>query len=162
MFARTEEPEQLTAVINEVVSDYLADPFAKGDKSIVTKRGLHYSEIHPDLRTRFLHKIPPMPFSAAIAFQEIEFGNYQDAYLKSYSRLLHQLFTTSDGATLKIMIEQNNKISKSVIKELTENAYFRISLSGGRAPQNPPQIIFCGKQDEQFFTRKRPFIRLWD
>ncbi len=147
-FARTEEPHELTAVISNTVSDYLADPFAKGEKSIVRKRGLHYSEIHFDLRTRFLEKLPPMPFSAAISFQEIEPGKYQAAYLDLYSRLLRQLLTTSDGATLKILIEQNSKVSRNEIEKLTEKIYFKISLSGGRAPQNCPDINFCGKQDE--------------
>ncbi|HSD18165.1 MAG TPA: reverse transcriptase family protein [Thermomonas sp.] len=147
-FARTEEPHQLSAVISDTVGDYLADPFSKGDKSIVQKRGLHYSEIHFDLRTRFLEKMPPMPFSAAISFQEIEPEKYQTAYLDLYSRLLRQLLSTSDGATLKIVIEQNSKVSRNQIEELTKRIYFQISLSGGRAPQNCPDIIFCGKQDE--------------
>lgn len=148
-FVRSEESERLAQVVNEITSDYLADPFSKGKKEAITRFGLHYTDAHPDLRTSFFNILPALPFSAIISFQKInDYEHYDQTYRDIFTRLLRQTYMTSDGASLKIAIDSNQKIKQRLLSENCEQLLQTLAASYARRPRKAPNLKFVRKPDE--------------
>ncbi|WP_417245946.1 reverse transcriptase family protein [Celeribacter sp.] len=124
------EQEQINEEIDNAIASAIADPFYDGDKRILKKKGMHFSDLNEDMKRSFLEMTALLPFRAYIAFSELDARDYEGTYLKLVRSLLKRRLIGADARGVKICFEQNSKVSKARLKELVEVLWMEARREG--------------------------------
>lgn len=88
--AFTEDASALwTSTIATLREHQIEDAFYAGDKAALAKRGLHFTDSHPDLRTAYIKVLSGLPYRAFIIFGELANDEkYEGTYLSLLAKIL--------------------------------------------------------------------------
>jgi hypothetical protein len=138
----TENPDQVKASTIATLRKYsIEDPFYPGDRLALEKRGVHFSDAHPDLRTAYISSLATMPFQAFVIYAELRaVANYQGLFLDLFRKILRRRMIWYDQAVLSIAVEQNEKIEANALKAVVHEVYEKLRSENNRRPLMEPEI----------------------
>lgn len=143
-----DDANAITATLAGELHNAILDPFYAGDKDALIKSGIHFTEIHPDLRISILRRVSEMPVRAYI--QYMRFHNhiaYKDAYLQCLKARLEWRLISCNGNFLDVYIEENSSVRESdVISTINECYSFLTSIESKRPILNP-RVKFVSKKE---------------
>jgi hypothetical protein len=136
-------------LIRTVLRDYISNPAAKGNLSKIRKRGAHFTDLHYDLRSRVFDLIMGIPWSAAILLAKISSPeDYDKTWLRLFERGMKQEFAVSDGATVNIGVEENDKVTTTALGVVVNGEFERLSGLGLRRPVSRPTVVRLMKSED--------------
>lgn len=146
--AYTKDRKAIESCVNEVLSDYLSDSFSAGKKSEIRNEGLHFSAAHPELRSRFVHQLPALPFRMYVVLARSDPAlSYAEQYLRCLKSLTAHLLFACDRQRVSIHIEQNNKVPRTEIEGLMDRLFLLAEKAGWPRPIRPPDLTFVTKKE---------------
>lgn len=131
----TQHAETIANSAAVTLADHLADPLADGDRDMIKKNGLHYSDATEDLRKTFVSSLQRMPFTgyAAIARLSDE-ETYSETYLRLVKALIRRRLIACDGLIAFFQFEETDKVSESAIKNVVDAAFHKLEAEDNRRP----------------------------
>lgn len=150
----TEDAVALDASTRSILRDHeIADAFYAGDKEALIKKGLHFVDSHPDLRTAYIKKLADLSFRAFVIFAELKSDDdYEKTYLSLLEKILPNRLVWYDGVKLFIVIEENSKLKLKSLKNLVSKIYNSLEKANNRRPMFDPPIEFGKKLDTPSFS----------
>ncbi len=147
--AFTDAPDALEASTIAILREHqIEDPFYAGDKEPLAKKGLHFTDSHPDLRTSYIKILSALPYRAFVIFRELESDQkYQEAYVSLLAEILPKRLMWYDGSPMHFIFEENSKIKSSYLEQAIGGAYQTLELTNNRRPLEKP-LITVGKKSE--------------
>ena len=150
---RLSELDRKQRVVRKLLVDYVTTPGAKGEIDALKDAGVHFTEVHYDLRTKTLDLMLEMLWSASVHFAKYESGaDYESTWLKLFDGAVRQELMTADGIGLEILVEENDKVSSSALKRVVDAQFQRMGLAGSRRPRTKPEVKRVGKSDTPILT----------
>lgn len=148
--AFTEDTSALSISTIATLRDHqVADPFYAGDKTALAKRGLHFTDSHPDLRTAYIKVLSGLPYRAFVIFGELESDNkYQETYVSLLAKILPKRLMLYDRAFVHFIFEENSKVKIPALEQSVGDAYQLLEKANNRRPVKKPEVI-VGKKLEQ-------------
>lgn len=133
----------LTSTIATLREHQVADPFYAGDKNALAKKGLHFTDSHPDLRTAYIKILSGLPYRAFMIFGKLESDDkYQETYVSLLAKILPKRLMWYDGALVSFIFEENSKIKTSSLEQVVADAFDSLEKANNRRPiQKPPVAI---------------------
>ncbi len=119
----TENREDISKKINQVLDDYLASPFKGNDRSKenLKKERLHRCVADQELKTIFQDYLKEFPYEAYVFVKEIQNKNYnEDDYLSLIKLIVMDRMIKLRGNFINMIFEQNSKIKEDNLKYLIE------------------------------------------
>lgn len=133
--------------LQNVLADYLSDPFAAGKKSAVEKEGLHFAAAHPDLQTRVIAALPAIPFRCYVVLRRFDqSADYATIYLSLLRWAVAQMYIHCDRQSLTVEVEQNSQVARPQIEGLFHDRYSLSQLAGIKRPLTEPSVTIVSKQ----------------
>ena len=147
--AFTDDPNALAASTIAILREHqIEDAFYAGDKAALAKKGLHFTDSHPDLRTSYIKMLSNLPYRAFVIFRKLESDQkYHEAYVSLLAEILPKRLIWYDGATLRFIFEENSKIKSSYLEKAVGDAYHSLELANNRRPREKP-LTMVGKKSE--------------
>ncbi|ULU23193.1 Reverse transcriptase [Dyella terrae] len=150
---RLSELDRKQRVVRKLLLDYVTTLGAKGEIDALKDVGVHFTEVHYDLRTKTLDLMLEMLWSASVHFAKYESGeDYEFTWLKLFKEAMHQELVTADGIGLEVLVEENDKVSSSALKSIVDAQYQHMELAGSRRPRVKPDVKRVGKSDTPILT----------
>jgi len=148
--AFTEDPDALlTSTVATLRDHQVADPFYAGDKAALAKKGLHFTDSHPDLRTAYIKALSGLPYRTFVIFGELQSdAAYQDTYVSLLGKILPQRLMWYDRASIRFIFEENSKIKMSALAQAVDGVYQSLKDANNRRPIQNPEVV-VGKKLEQ-------------
>lgn len=148
--AFTEDASALsTSTIATLRDHQVADPFYAGDKTALAKRGLHFTDSHPDLRTAYIKVLSALPYRAFVIFGELANDDkYQETYISLLGKILPKRLMLYDRALVNFIFEENSKTKASSLEQAVGDAYRSLEKANNRRPAKTPEVV-VGKKLEQ-------------
>ncbi|MDO8979353.1 MAG: reverse transcriptase family protein [Afipia sp.] len=152
--AFTEDLDELSASTIATLRDHqVADPFYAGDKTALAKRGLHFTDSHPDLRTAYIKVLSVLPYRVFVIFAElISDDKYQDIYVSLLNKVLPRRLMHYDRAAVRFIFEENSKIKMPVLEQAVSDAYLALEKANNRRPVEKSKVIVGKKLDQPCFA----------
>ncbi|MEX0645025.1 MAG: hypothetical protein WD076_06930, partial [Parvularculaceae bacterium] len=98
---------------------------------------LHFSDATEDLRKSYVDALASLPFNAYLAYHRLEsYENYETVYLELVHRLLPHRLMWSDQAQAELIFEENGRVKRSSIAQLTEDVLADLERVGNRRPRS--------------------------
>lgn len=142
----TDSPDELTRTANFLIRLYLVDPFSPGRKAKVEKVGLHFTDVHEDLRSKYVALLSHGPFRCYVAFAALP---RPEDYRATYRRLLHSIlprrFQDADRSAISMVFEENSQLSREVLKATVKEVYDDLVAKNNRRPIHLPSVQVAGK-----------------
>lgn len=152
--AFTEDANALwTSTIATLREHQIEDAFYAGDKAALTKRGLHFTDSHPDLRTAYIKVLSGLPYRAFVIFGELASDEkYQETYVSLLAKVLPKRLMWYDGASVDFIFEENSKIKVSSLELAVSDAYQSLEKANNRRPVKKPEIKVSKKLEQPCFA----------
>lgn len=129
----------------EVLSAYLANPWAAGDKVAAKKKGVHFSDAHPDLRLRYIEQMSSLPFEGYVAFGRMpKPEEYEATYLRLLNAMLKRRLMAAEGKFAQFVFEKNDKVSQGAVRAAVRGEFDELRKAGNRHPERC-HVEFEGK-----------------
>jgi len=142
-----EEVDQVKQAMEGLLTYYQADPFQVGGKSKLEKQGLHYSDLPEEVRAHFGRILAALPVRGFVAYDLLSnYSNYQEAYVQLLGTVLFDRLGYYDRSDLRIVYDENAKVSGDAVKHKTLLTYARLEGQGSRRPVTAPKITVGNKQ----------------
>jgi RNA-directed DNA polymerase len=126
----------------------ISDAFAAGDKDALKKKGLHFTDSHPDLRTAYVKLLENLSFRAFVIFAQLKSDDeYTGTYITLLKRILPQRLVWYDRADITMIFEENSKIRRPAIVSAVSTIYKKLERANNRRPINSP-VVVVGKKLE--------------
>jgi len=141
---------------------HISDPFADGDLTKLLKKGLHFVDSSEDLRKAYIDKLQSLPLNSYIAFCELpDVNQYEAKYLYLIRKLLPHRLKYFDRAELRLVFEENSRVSTEKLKEVTSELYANLKVANDRYPR-----IFTtdigSKENYPEFSAPDFFLCVWN
>jgi hypothetical protein len=147
--ASIEDVSAVTEATLRVAREFLADPYAAGNKAALAKKGLHFVDAHEEMRTAYIRELGFLPFRGYLAYDLLPDDSfYESKYFELLSALLPHRLIAADRATMTIVAEQNSKISSSGLTKLVDDAYAGLAARGTRRPIRRPTVKIGKKAED--------------
>lgn len=145
---QTEDCNIIDMNTEKILREHLADPFAGGKKQDLEKNKMHYAHANEDLRKKYIDYISMSPFKGYVAYGKLEsYDDYEGLYLRLLKSLLSDRLMGCDGNAVRVVFEENSKISSERLKQTVGRIYAALEKTNNRRPVSPPKILI-GKKDE--------------
>ena len=150
----TEDEVALQAATVATLRDHvIGDPFYAGDREPLARRGLHFVDSHPDLRTAYIKQLSTLPYQAFVLFGELgDHSKYSDTYELLLGKMLARRLIWLDGTNLRFVFEENSKIKIESLKKVVGSVYESLEISNNRRPLRCPSVQFANKLQEACFS----------
>lgn len=150
----SEDPAALlTSTVSILREHEVGDAFYAGDKDALKKKGLHFVDSHPDLRTAYIKALAGLPYRTFIVFGELKGDEeYKKTYLSLLEKILPKRLMWYDGADISFLFEENSKIKISSLKKVVGDVYGELEKSKNRRPIKAPDVKFGKKLEVQCFA----------
>jgi RNA-directed DNA polymerase len=143
------ELNQVRDMMQKVAREYYVDPFAPGDKQALDDLGPHYTNDHPDLRTKVFESLELLPIRSFIAYDLLPGPNdYRQIYEKLFASLLKYRLMSCDGAEVEIVFEENSKVSLPRLQALTNKEFDKLLNANDRRPTSSPTVRLGSKRGD--------------
>ena len=140
----------------------IEDAFYAGDKTALERRGLHFTDSHPDLRTAYVKALAKLSCRTFVVFGKLKSNeDYQNRYLSLLAHILPRRLMWYDGATIKLIFEQNSKINGSILEAIVKQIYIELQNANNRRPANSPQVTIESKLDQPCFAAPDYFLAIF-
>lgn len=150
---RTNELAKVERSIHDVQTDYVTTPGSKGNLKSLEAIGVHFTDSHFDLRTQTFYVLMELPWSASIHFKRIESThNYAGTWLDLFRSAIRQELVISDGASLNILVEGNDKIAQRKLAEIASKEFLHAKKIGSKRPAESPKVQRISKRDSSAVT----------
>lgn len=144
-----DENALLTSTVATLRDHQVADPFYAGDKAALAKKGLHFTDSHPDLRTAYIKALSNLPYRAFVIFTELKSDEkYQETYVSLLAKILPQRLMRYDRASVRFIFEENSRIKTPALEQVVGSAYQALKDAKNRRPIQNPEVK-VGKKLEQ-------------
>lgn len=151
-FVQTEDTEKIDITTMATLRQHMADPFSGGRKRKLEKKKLHYTDATEDLRKAYIDKLSILPFRAYLVFAELKTpDDYEDLYVELIKKILPHRLMGCDQAIVRIVVEENSKITKLKIINTIKNIYRLLDENNNRRPLSIETIV-GGKFDYLCFS----------
>lgn len=145
--------EFLSGVADELQRRHRLDPFAGTRKDKLDSKGLHFTDVHEELRTEYVSLLAFAPFRGYIAYGALgQNDDYEAKYLALLQALLPRRFMASDRESVHLLAEQNSRIRLSALQELVRASYERLEVHDNRRPYALPTVAFGTKSSTTALT----------
>jgi RNA-directed DNA polymerase len=135
-----EQVAEIQQKIEQLLRRYSIDPF-EDRKEKLRKKGLHYTDIHPDIRKDLVLLVAQLPIRGFVAYDLIRnYSNYENCYLRLLGDLLLDRFVYYDRAELNIVYEENPQLHDKEIQTKAFFTYFYLKTLSSRRPARMPKI----------------------
>lgn len=143
----------LTSTVATLRDHQIVDPFYAGDKGALAKKGLHFTDSHPDLRTAYIKVLASLPYRAFVIYCELASDSkYQETYISLLSTILPKRLMWYDGATIRFIFEENSKIKMSSLEQAIDGAYYSLEKTNNRRPAKKPEVATGKKLEHHCFA----------
>jgi RNA-directed DNA polymerase len=143
----------LTSTIATLREHQVADPFYAGDKDALAKKGLHFTDSHPDLRTAYIKVLSGLPYRAFVIFGELESDDKcQETYVSLLAKILPKRLMWYDGALVSFIFEENSKIKMSSLEQTVADAFQSLEKANNRRPTQKPTVAIGKKLQHHCFA----------
>lgn len=150
---RTEEDDFIAASTEQILRDYIADPFTGSKKEVLEKKNLHYSDADAELRTLYIKKLAHMPYDAYLAYAQLPSpAAYSDVYLSLVRKLLPHRLIGYDRAVVDLIFEENPRVPSNAISETVKGIYEFLEKGNGRRPIALPTVTIGKKSEYHCFS----------
>lgn len=131
----------LTSTVATLREHQIEDPFYAGKKDALARKGLHFTESHPDLRTAFIKVLSGLPYRAFVIFGELKSDDkYRETYVSLLTKILPKRLMWYDGAFVRFIFEENSKIKISALEQTVGDAYQLLEKANNRRPIEQPEV----------------------
>jgi RNA-directed DNA polymerase len=131
----------------------IEDPFYAGDKGALAKKGLHFVDSHPDLRTAYIRMLANLSFRAFVIYGELEsHDKYQETYVSLLTKSLPKRLMWYDGAFVRFIFEENSKIKLSSLELAIGSIYQTLETASNRRPIEMPKVVTGKKLEHHAFA----------
>ena len=144
---------EITSIATPVLQDFLASPWADGDREKIKKNGLHFADATEDLRGEVVAIMQKLPFLGYVAFARYNAPDqYESVYLNLLNALIRRRLMAAESRHASLIFEKNNKVSKDSICDVIDNAYADLKKENNRRPKT----YFVGFADKGEFCLFMP------
>lgn len=152
--AFTEHPTELDASTGATLREHqIQDPFYAGDKTALAKRGLHFTDSHPDLRTSYIKRLAFLPYRAFVVYGILaDTTRYEQTYISHLQSILRQRLISYDRAKVHLIFEQNSKVSSTSIQGAVAQVYSELEATDNRRPIEKPKVSIGKKLEHPSFA----------
>ena len=127
--------DQLDEKTQEILEEFLASPWADGDKLAILKNGLHFNDATEDLKLRYIEALQKLPFNGYVVFGELtSFAVYEETYLRLLRSIITRRLMAAESRFAHFSFEETDKVSASAILEVINTAYKQLGDSNNRHP----------------------------
>ena len=148
-FALYEDEQKINTTVDRVRDDYLADAFAPGKKGEIIKKGVHYADAHPELKAKFIERLPSLPMRVLVGVADLP-SESSDAKAAAYLRVvrwaIRNIYDRTDRGTLKLLVEAAEFIVKRDVEDVIATIYTLRTAAGIIRPTSTPDVVFVGKE----------------
>lgn len=145
--AQLDKTQYFNEKIFALIARHLKDPYSSGDKTVLSKKGLHFSEVSEEIRTDFIREIGLWPYKAFIAYDDFCREDYEQKYLKLFEFLLPLRLTAANQRITSFVFEENSKVDIKKVEEIVNNHYDKLTKGEQKRPLLKPHIL-KGKKNE--------------
>jgi RNA-directed DNA polymerase len=150
----SQHQEQLQDDIEHALEDWLSDLFEAGDRNAIAKKGLHYTDAHPDLRRDFIRQMAAMPFEGYVTLDRLQSPKaYEMTYLRLIKSLMRRRLMAAQGRRAIVLIEENSKVKKAKVKATIQGVFAELKAENNRCP---------GTMEVDFISKPHPAVSLPD
>lgn len=148
-----EAEHEFSVALESLRDDHIADAFSSGRKKKVEKKGLHFADLHEEVRDDLIRLLAEMPFRAFVAYDLLSnHSTYQDAYESLLCNLLRNRMIKYDRCILKIIWEQNSKLTPARIDSVVSDTYRDMENRNSRRPLSLPDVKAGEKLAEPYLS----------
>lgn len=145
----TEHIAVIRQFTDEILREYLVDPFTTGRKGKLEKYGLHFTDAPDALRANYVNIIHFLPFRTYIAFAKMaDPSDYGMLYATLLRSILPRRFKGLDRANVSIYVEANGRISQAAITQVVNAIYRELEEINDRRPLVAPSVAIASKLGE--------------
>lgn len=131
----------------------VSDAFYAGDKSVLRKRGLHFADSHPDLRTAYIKRLANLSYRSFVIFGELKDDkDYEKTYAALLQKILPKRLMWYDGVNMQFIFEQNSKVTEGTLSHVVDEAYASLESSKSRRPLRKPEVSSGKKLENPCFS----------
>jgi RNA-directed DNA polymerase len=131
----TQHAQTIANTVNVTLANHLANPLADGDMDMIKKNGLHFSDATEDLRKTFVTSLQRLPFAGYAAVARLTDGEtYSETYLRLLNSLIRRRLIACDGLFASFRFEETDKVTKTAIKSVVEDAFQKLVAENNRRP----------------------------
>lgn len=128
--------DKINLATKEILEDYFASPWSDGDRELIKKRGMHFSDATEDLRLKFIESLQFMPFEGFVAYAKLDdHSQYEQTYLKLINVMIRRRLIASDGYFACLFFEENSKVSLESIDSLVGQEHKKLFRENNRRPE---------------------------
>lgn len=150
----SQRQEQLQTDIELALDDWLSDVYEAGDRDTISKKGIHYTDAHPDLRRDFIRTMEAMPFEGYVTMDRLQSPNaYEATYLRLVRSLMRRRLMAAQGRRAVVLIEENSKVSRAKLKAVINGVYADLKSENNRCP---------GALEVEFISKPHPAVSIPD
>jgi hypothetical protein len=145
-----EEVDIVRAQVSRLLGDKRVDPFGSGDQSKLEDKGLHWADLHPDVRTEVVALLARVPLQAYIAYATLpDDGAYAQTYKRLITAMMKRRLVALDARDVALVFEENSNIKKRDLEDALATAHRETSTMGSDS-KGPRSITLkvCGKLEE--------------
>jgi len=127
------------------------DPYGATDKTILSRKGLHWNELAPDDRSKLTERVRALPFRSFVAFASLA-NETKSTYQATYQRLLFKLvqgrLVRYDRCAIDVLVEENSKIDLATVSGTVAGAYGQLANANSRRPEETPSVRQASKGED--------------
>jgi len=152
--AFTEDDDALATLTLATLREHvISDAFYAGDKEALLKKGLHFTDSHPDLRTAYIKQLAGLPYRAFVIFGELkDHDKYEELYVSLLNKILPKRLIWYDRACMKFIFEENSKIQSKTLQKVIADVYRTLLKTGSRRPLQEPAVQIGKKLQTHCFS----------
>ena len=145
----TEQVDLLKSATLVLLRQHQVDPFSPGRTRKLQSKGLHFSDVPEEVRSRYIAMLAFLPFRGYLAFGSLtKSENYEQLYLALLNGILPRRFMDYDRARLTLVFEQNPRIARDQLEGAVRVLYDDLEGRNQRRPIVCPPVVIGTKQDQ--------------
>lgn len=148
-----EAAQEFSSELEGFRADHLADFFSSGRKEKIEKKGLHFADLHQEVRTDLVRFLAGVPFRGFVSYDFIGNPSNCQATYESLLRdlLLHRMIRY-DRCLLDIRWEENSKVKAARVESIVRETYRNLEVRNSRRPLSIPQVTRVAKSTEPYLA----------
>lgn len=126
---------KINEITDRIKNYYIADPFSDGDKSKISKNGIHYSDASEDLKKQYIEVLQRLSFDGYIVYGCIRVASeYERVYLNLLKYIIKRRLIASKGSYAHFYFEENSKVKLKNIECVINDAWKGLKISNSHRP----------------------------
>ena len=143
--ASSQHQDQINQATSDVQETITSDVWVAGNRDVIAKKGLHFSDASQDMRLTYVERMRSLPFEGYVAMAQLHSNDiYEAVYLKLLNAMIKRRLMAAESQFAYLFFEQNDKVNQETVRKTVTDAHDSLKKSNNRRPM-ACGIDFVGK-----------------